>query len=163
MSSTETSPRAAITPVGDNQVVITRTFTAPRALVWEAMTRPEHVRNWYGAHMGELVTCEIDLRVDGRWHYVQRDPDGVEHSFSGTYLEIDAPQRLVSTEGYDNVPGAEYVATLTLEEADGVTTLTNTLTYPGPEVREGHLGSGMEVGLNASYDALERIAQSLAA
>lgn len=109
--------------------------------------------------MGELVNCEIDLRVDGRWHYVQRDPDGVEHSFSGSYVKIDAPHRLVSTEGYDNVPGAEYVASLTLEEVDGVTTLT----YPAPEVREGHLGSGMEVGLNASYDALERIAHSLAA
>jgi uncharacterized protein YndB with AHSA1/START domain len=102
---------------------------------------------------GDMKVCDIDLRVGGKWHYVLAGEPGAEdHSFSGEYLEIDAPTRLVSTEGYDNMPGAVYHVTVTLEEVDGVTTLRSHLRYPSKESRDGHVGSGMEYGMNISYN-----------
>ena len=148
--------------VGDTTLVLTRELHAPRELVWTALTTPEHVRQWYGCGMGEMTTCDIDLRVGGRWHYVLTSPDGHEDSFSGEYREIDPPGRLVTTEGYDNIPGAEYLSTVTLEESSGVTTFRNVLTYAAKEIRDGHIGAGMEHGMNASMDALERLVVSLA-
>ncbi|MGV1007676.1 MAG: SRPBCC family protein [Dermatophilaceae bacterium] len=148
--------------VGDTTLVLTREFRAPRTLVWAALTSPEHVRQWYGCQMGEVTTCDIDLRPGGRWHYVLTSPDGHEDSFSGEYRELDPPARLVTTEGYDNIPGAAYLSTVTLDEADGVTTFRNVLEYPATEVRDGHVGSGMEYGMNASLDALERLVVALA-
>lgn len=148
---------------GDTTLVLTREFRAPRELVWAALTTPEHVRRWYGCGMADLTTCEIDLRVGGRWHYVLTSPDGHEDSFSGEYRELDPPARLVTTEGYDNIPGAEYVSTVTLEEADGVTTFRSVLEYAVKEIRDGHVGSGMEYGMNMSLDAVERLVEELAA
>ena len=79
---------------------MTRTFDAPRRLVFEAMTRPEHVRRWYGCDGAELTVCEIDLRPGGLWRYVLRMPDGQEFPFAGMYREIAAPERLVYTERF---------------------------------------------------------------
>ena len=163
MTSTTSDRVATVTPQGETTTVIERTFAAPLALVWETMTRPEHVRQWYGCGNGTVTTCDIDLRVGGRWHYVITRTDGSgEDSFSGEYLELDPPHLVVSTEGYDNMPGAVYTVRLTLEERDGKTYLRNELSYAAREVRDGHLAAGMEIGLNASYDALERIANGLA-
>jgi len=154
--------RTSMELVGEQTLVLTRQFHAPRELVWTALTTPEHVRHWYGCGMGELTRCDIDLRAGGRWHYVLTSPDGHEDSFSGEYREIDPPRRLVTTEGYDNVPGAQYLSTVTLEESDGVTTFRNVLQYAAKEIRDGHIGAGMEHGMNASMDALERHVRSLA-
>ncbi|MGE5737770.1 MAG: SRPBCC domain-containing protein, partial [Betaproteobacteria bacterium] len=68
--------------------MITRVFDAPRHLVWEAATRPELVRRWWGPCTSEVVICEIDLRVGGAWRNVLRFPDGSEHAFHGVYREI---------------------------------------------------------------------------
>jgi len=159
MSSTESAARkATVSYPSDTELVISRQFTAPRSLVFEAITKPEHVREWYGMEPGGVKVCDIDLRVGGRWHYVLAgEPGGEDHSFSGEYLEIDAPTRLVSTEGYDNMPGAVYHVTVTLEEVDGVTTLRSHLQYPSKESRDGHVGSGMEYGMNISYNRLEEL------
>lgn len=148
---------------GDTTLVLTREFRAPRELVWASITTPEHVRRWYGCGMADLTTCDIDLRVGGRWHYVLTAPTGSEDSFSGEYRELDPPTRLVTTESYDNIPGAEYVSTVTLEEADGVTTFRNVLEYAAKEMRDGHVESGMVYGMNMSMDALERLVETLAA
>jgi uncharacterized protein YndB with AHSA1/START domain len=148
---------------GDTTLVLTREFRAPRELVWAAITQPEHVRRWYGCGLADLTTCDIDLRVGGTWHYVLTSPNGSEDSFSGEYRELEPPARLVTTESYDNIPGAEYVSTVTLEEADGVTTFRNVLEYAAKEIRDGHVGSGMEYGMNMSMDALERLVEELAA
>jgi uncharacterized protein YndB with AHSA1/START domain len=160
-SPIETSPnermhKATVTFPSDTELVITRTFRAPRTLVFDAITKPEHVREWYGMSSDGMLTCEIDFRVGGGWHYVLAGaPGGPDHSFSGTYHEIDAPGRIVSTESYDNVPGASYRVTVTLDEDAGVTTLRSRLNYPSQEWRDGHLSSGMEGGMNISYDRLE--------
>ena len=150
--------KATVSYPSDTELVITREFPAPRELVFAAITQPEHVRQWYGMSEDGMLVCDIDFRVGGKWHYVLAGVPGTEdHSFSGEYLEIDAPSRVVSTEGYDNLPGASYVVTVTLDEADGVTTLRSHLQYPSQAVRDGHVGSGMEYGMNISYNRLEAL------
>ena len=164
MSTTDrTARKATVTYPSDTELVITRDFAAPATLVWDALTQPEHVVNWYGMEEGALKVCEIDLRVGGRWHYVLGGGEEGDHSFSGEYQELDPPVRLVSTESYDNMPGATYLATMTLTESDGVTTLRSHLTYPSQEMRDGHVNSGMEYGMNITYNRLEELLDHLQA
>jgi uncharacterized protein YndB with AHSA1/START domain len=150
-----------LTLPSDREILIERTFDAPRRLVFEALTKPEHVAHWYGPRSMTLQVCEIDFRVGGRWRYVLRDPAGTDHGFSGEYREIVPPQRIVTTEGYEAMPGHEYVATLTLDEHDGKTTLHSHLQYQSPEDRDGHIQSGMEPGMRETYDRLAEVIASL--
>ena len=148
---------------GGRTIVSTRTFAAPRRLVFEAMTKPELVRRWWGAYREMTMTrCEIDLRKGGSWRYVLRDPAGHEYGFGGEFLEIAAPERLSQTWRFDGVP-SESVETMVLEERDGVTTMTNTAVYATVEERDGMLRSGMEDGATATMDALETLLEELAA
>jgi uncharacterized protein YndB with AHSA1/START domain len=164
MSTTDrTAQKATVTYPTDTELVITRDFAAPATLVWDALTQPEHVVNWYGMEEGALKVCEIDLRVGGRWHYVLGGGEGGDHSFSGEYRELEPPYRIVSTESYDNMPGATYLVTLTLAEQDGVTTLRSHLAYPSQEMRDGHVSSGMEYGMNITYNRLEELLARLQA
>src|SRR5262245_35248319 len=100
----------------DREILLTRSFKAPRTLVFEAWTRPEHVRQWYGCGSMALVVCEIDLRVGGSYCYVMRGPDGVNHGMEGTYREIAPPERLVYTERYvtQGFESNEALVTVTL-------------------------------------------------
>ena len=158
MNTTEATRKATVSYPSDTELLITREFDAPRSLVLEAITQPEHVRQWYGMSEDGMKVCEIDFRVGGKWHYVLAGPPGEDDiSFSGEYLEIDTPDRFVSTESFDNMPGASYVATVTLSEAEGKTTLRTHLQYPSQEWRDGHVNSGMEGGMNISYNRLEAL------
>jgi uncharacterized protein YndB with AHSA1/START domain len=148
----------------DTEVVLTRSFGAPRRLVFEAMTRPEHVRRWYGLRVLEMVVCEIDLRVGGRWRYVLREPGGAEHGFSGEYREITPAERLVSTEYYEPVgPEHDLLSTVTFAEHDDRTTVVNHLRYRCREDRDAHLQSGMETGARETMDRLDELLQALVA
>lgn len=151
----------ALTFPSDRELLITRTLAAPRHLVFAALTQPQHVRQWYGPCVFRMTVCEIDLRVGGRWRYVLQAPDGIEHAFSGEYLEIVPPERLVSTEWYEAIPGAEYVATVTLTEHEGLTTFSNRLHYKSKEQRDGHVGSGMERGMRETYQRLDALLTTL--
>jgi uncharacterized protein YndB with AHSA1/START domain len=163
VNTTETTRKATVSYPSDTELLITREFDAPRSLVLEAITQPEHVRQWYGMSEDGMKVCEIDFRVGGKWHYVLAGPPGEDDvSFSGEYLEIDAPDRFVSTESFDNMPGASYVATVTLSETGGKTTLRTHLKYPSQEWRDGHVDSGMEGGMNISYNRLEALLARLA-
>lgn len=146
----------------DRVLVITRSFAAPRRVVFDAITKPEYVRRWYGCDAAQMTVCEIDLRVGGRWRYVLRMPDGSEHGFHGEYREIVAPERIVNTESYEPIgPGHEMVATVTLEEHDGRTTMRNRLVYQSAADRDGHLQSGMESGMRESHERLAATIASL--
>ena len=124
------------------------------------MTKPEHIRQWWGAGHGEVTTCEVDLRVGGRWHFAQTTPDGQEVSFSGEYREIDPPGRLVHTEIFDNIQ-SPVAGRVELTEQDGVTTLKAVITYDSPETVDMVVASGMEVGMNDSYRALQEVLDAL--
>jgi len=152
-----TARRATVSAEGAD-IVITRQFAAPAQLVYDVMTTPEHVRQWWGAGYGTMTACEIDLRVGGHWHYAQTTPDGQEVSFSGEYLELDPPARMVHTEKFDNMPESEpSTIVTTLTEEGGVTTLHAVCTYDSPQTVELVVESGMEHGLQSSYDAIDAL------
>jgi uncharacterized protein YndB with AHSA1/START domain len=150
---------AEVTLVGDSGYRITRKFDAPADLVFRAITTPELVQRWWGFATSEWVVCEIDLRVGGRWRYVTID-HGVEVGFHGEIREIEAPHRYVSTEAFEGIPDPDASAslnTITLEEEDGVTTMTVLVEHFSPEIRDAVLASGMEGGMQVSYDRLEEL------
>jgi uncharacterized protein YndB with AHSA1/START domain len=141
------------TTPSDREIVMTRVFDAPRALVFDACTNPEHLQHWFGPRGWTLPVCEVDLRPGGAWRFVLRGPDGSEMGMSGVYQEVAPPERLVSTESFDDYPG-ETLNTLTLSEEEGRTTYTVTVLYPSKEVRDAVLESGMQDGASESFDRL---------
>jgi uncharacterized protein YndB with AHSA1/START domain len=148
---------AVITLPSDTEYVITRVFDAPAAAVFKAYTTPELVKRWWGFETSEWLVCEIDLRVGGTWRFVTRDR-GMEVAFHGEYREIEAPRRLVSTEAYEGIPDPDANAAiniLTLDEADGVTTMTVLAQHQSKEARDAVIASGMESGMQVSYNRLE--------
>ncbi|MBD2355427.1 SRPBCC domain-containing protein [Tolypothrix sp. FACHB-123] len=153
----------AVTLPSDTEILITRIFKAPRRLVFEAWTQPEHVKRWFGGCSSMTMTvCEIDLRVGGVWRYVLHDPkDSTEHAFSGEYREIVPPERLVTTEIYEPVPNSDHLNILTLTELEGKTTLHIHIQHQSREQRDGHLQSGMEEGLSETLNRLEALLQSI--
>jgi uncharacterized protein YndB with AHSA1/START domain len=155
------SRKATVTLPTDEQILITREFSAPRNLVWKAWTTPELVRRWWHANRGEVTICEIDLRVGGKWRFVSVTNDGYEVAFHGEYREVVTHERLVSTEVFEGFPDAEAVDTLTLAEANGLTTATLLVQHSSKEHRDAHIESGMEAGLQDAFDLLEQVAISL--
>jgi uncharacterized protein YndB with AHSA1/START domain len=153
-----------VTTPSDREIVLTRLFDAPRHLVFEAMSQPEHIKQWWGnlAEGYSVPVCEVDLRVGGRWRFVNRTPKGEMAAFYGVYREIAPPERVVFTEIFEPFPDAESVVTSVLTEENGKTRLTATCLYPSLEVRDMVLKTGMEKGAALSYDALEEVAARLA-
>jgi uncharacterized protein YndB with AHSA1/START domain len=148
-----------VTTRGDREIVMTRTFDAPRALVFDAHTKPELVTRWLLGPPGwSMPVCEIDLRVGGAFRFVWRNLKGEEMGMGGVYREVVRPERLVNTEKFDTAwyPG-EGLSTLVLVEQGGKTTLTNTVQYESKDSRDGVLKSGMERGVAASYDRLAEV------
>jgi len=125
-------------------------------------TKPEHVRHWWGCAGSTLTVCKIDLRLGGAWHFVLRMTDGTDHPFKGVYREIVPAERLVYTECYDlpNIGSPEWLTTITFEEFDGKTKLTNSLLHASREARDGHLQAGMKAGM---VQTLNRLAERAAA
>jgi len=142
---------------GDTQIRMIRSFRAPKQLVFDAHTKPEHLRQWWGLKGSTLSVCEVDLRVGGRWRFVQRAETGEEFGFGGEYREIVPPDRLSYTFGFDGIPGKENLETLTFAEEDGVTTLYTDSVFDSREDRDGMIESGMEFGANESMDRLEEL------
>ena len=160
---TRGSGKLKVTVSGDREILFTRTFAAPRDLVFEVLTRTEHVRRWWCCMEGfTMPVCEIDLRVGGQWRYVMITPDGREVGFRGEYQEIERPARLVNTEIFEPFPNNPSVVTLTLEEKDGVTHYRAVQVHDSKEARDMHVASGMEAGADLCLDAVEAIAHDLA-
>lgn len=139
----------------DTEILITRSFEAPRTLVWDALTTPRHLLRWWGPSWAPLVACDIDLRPGGSWRYVARGEDGAELAWHGTYREVVAPERTVSTEVFEGFADAESLNTATLTEADGVTTLQTLVRHATKANRDGHVDSGMEAGMQETFDRLD--------
>lgn len=156
-TATGTGPAPASTAPGNREAVAVRVFDAPRELVWQVMTSPEHVKNWYGPRDTTLASCEIDLRPGGRFRYVMRGPDGTEFAFSGTYREVDPPHRVVNTWGFEAMPGHEALETATFEEEDGRTTVRLSIRFATPEDYAGWAGSGAFGGWAESLDRLAEV------
>lgn len=151
-----------LTLPSDREIVLTRVFDAPRQLVFEAWTRPEHVARWWGLRHQSMTVCEIDLRPGGAWRFVLREPDGQEFAFHGVYREIAPPERLVHTFVFEPMPQHEALITVVFREDDGKTTMTETILHRTAAARDGHLQSGMEAGSAECLDRLEELLDTIA-
>ena len=148
----------------DRSVIITRVFDAPAHIVFEACSRPEHVKRWFGPVGWPLTLCEMDFRVGGRYRFAMTGPDGVQNPpFSGTYLEIVPNRRIV----YDNafeLPGAEtMVMHFDFTEEDGRTTLTLNTLFASLAMKATHVGAGFVQGTGSGLSQLEELVAELVA
>jgi len=143
---------------GKTTILTRRVVDAPRALVFDAFTKPEHLRHWMGPRTLTMVVCESDLRVGGRWRMVHRSPDGQEFALHGEFREIVRPERLVRTFVFEPMPDHEALETLTLDEREGKTTITTLTVHKTVEGRDGHLSGGrMEIGMTDGYARLDEL------
>ena len=154
MATASRTGETTFTTPSDREIVMTHVVDAPRALVFEAHTSPEHVPHWLTGPEGwTMPVCEIDLRPGGEWHFVWRRGDGSEMDMRGEYREVEPPARLVNTESW-GADWPETLNTLVLDEEDGRTTITSTILYPSKEARDAALATGMKDGASTSYDRL---------
>ncbi|MDQ6791026.1 MAG: SRPBCC family protein [Candidatus Dormibacteraeota bacterium] len=162
---TQSAKTLQVTTPSDREVVFTRAFDAPRELVFEAWTNPDHVRHWWGLRESTMLLCEADVRPGGSWRYVTTAEDGAEVPFTGVYQEVTPPERLVYTEMYDVEPfnsGDPAVNTVAFTPDEGGTLVTVITVYPSKEVRDFALSTGMEAGAAESYDRLAEHLTTLA-
>ena len=147
----------------DLEIEFTCRFRRRARLLFNAWTKPEHLRHWWGCEGATITHCAIDLRVGGRWSLTMSMADGSDHPFHGVYREIVRPSRLVYTECYDMAqfgsPG--WLTTVTFDEAQGETLLTHTLRHKSREVRDGHLKAGMQEGQIQALSHLDQLVAAL--
>jgi uncharacterized protein YndB with AHSA1/START domain len=142
----------------DLEIVLTREFDAPIQLVFDVLTKPEHLVKTLAPYEEEVTVCSIDLRVGGDYHFVFVTGDGRECSFRGTFLEVDPPTRTAQTWLFDGWPGVEAIESVELREADGVTKLTHRLAFRDKAGRDHMTKTD---GLEANYDNVEALLRSL--
>ena len=152
-----------VTTPSDREIAMTRVFNAPRRLVFDAWTKPELLKRWLGVRNGwSFAVCEVDLKVGGAYRFVWRGADGTEMGMGGVYREIAKPERLVSTEKFDDPwYEGEALDTLVLIDQGGKTTATLTMLCATKEARDAVLKSGMDGGVAQSYDVLDKVLASL--
>jgi uncharacterized protein YndB with AHSA1/START domain len=157
--------KAQVSLPSDREVEVTRSFKAPRALVYRAYTEPDLVRRWLLGPPGwSMPVCEMDVRVGGRYRWRWRsDDNGSEFGFSGTFREVQPPSRLVHTEAYDpgsvggGYPGQDAIVTVTFTEDAGVTTVKSSIDFGSKEARDAAIATGMTDGMEQSYQLLDRL------
>ncbi|MGW8530303.1 MULTISPECIES: SRPBCC family protein [Nocardiopsidaceae] len=147
---------------GRQDIVITRTFDAPRDVVFRAMTEPEHLARWWGLDETDTVVDRAEVRPGGTWRFVEKAADGEEYAFHGVFHDVVAPERIVQTFEFEGMPGHVAMDTHMLEEKDGRTLYRAISVFQTVEDRDGMVSSGMEEGLAQSLDALEGLARGLA-
>ncbi|WBB69493.1 SRPBCC family protein [Micromonospora sp. WMMD812] len=138
----------------DHEITLTRTFDAPRDLVFAAHTQAEHLKRWWGR--GNPLDVEIDFREGGHYRFVEHAQDGEAYAFRGEFREVVVPERIVQTFEFEGMPGHVAVETLVFTEEDGRTTVSGTTRFDTRQERDGMLDSGMTQGAAESYDALQR-------
>ncbi len=148
-----------VTTPTDREIVLTRVFDAARHLVFDAFTKPELLKRWFGPRGWSMPICEVYLRVGGGFRFVLRGHDGKAVGMRGVYREITPPERSVHMESFDDYPGESQVTAVFVEQ-EGKTTLTATVLYRSKEVRDIVLKSGMEHGAAESYDKLAELLAS---
>lgn len=150
---------ADITTPGDREIRIERTFDAPRDQVWRAFTDPQLIAKWWGRG-NDLAIEKMELNKGGHWRFVEHSAEG-DQGFEGEFRELVKPERIVQTFKWDGMAGHEVVDTLMLQDLGGNRTkAVTTSLFHSKEERDGMLQTGMEDGLNQSYQALDRLLES---
>jgi uncharacterized protein YndB with AHSA1/START domain len=157
--------KAQVTLPSDREVKVTRSFRAPRGLVYKAYTEPDLVRRWLLGPPGwSMPVCEMDVRVGGnfKWRW-RNEEDGSEFGFSGTFREVQPASKIVHTEAYEpgtvggGYPGEDAIVTITFAEDSGVTTVTTLIDFRSKEARDAAMATGMTDGMEQSYQLLDRL------
>jgi uncharacterized protein YndB with AHSA1/START domain len=148
-----------VTTPSDREIAVTRVFKASRKLVFDAMTKPAFIQKWLLGPPGwTMPVCEFDARVGGKYRYVWKNMEGHEMGMGGVIQELTPPERIVSTEVFDqDWTGGETRVTIELNEESGATRMTLTVLYSSKEARDGALKSGMTEGMSMGYDRLEEL------
>jgi uncharacterized protein YndB with AHSA1/START domain len=155
VDATTRNSASALELPSEREIVFTRVFNAPRQVVFDAWTKPEQVRQWYGCAASTMTSCEIDLRPGGSYRFEMRLTDGTRHSLSGIYREIVPPARIVCTERIDDDPNMEALVAVTFEEHGGKTKMTTTALYLTAAARQTVLDFGVEQGASETFDRLD--------
>ena len=148
---------------GDRDIIVTRSFDAPRQLIWDAHTKPELIKRWLSGPPGwTMSVCEMDLSIGGKYRWVWQGPDKVEMGMGGVHKEVVPPERIVNTQRFDqDWTGGEAIGTLVLTEQGGKTLLTNTVRYASKDARDGCLKTPMDQGMAMGYDRLEEFLSTI--
>jgi uncharacterized protein YndB with AHSA1/START domain len=147
----------SVEAVGDREIRIERVFDAPRERVFAIYTDPELIPRWWGPRRYTTTVEKMDVRTGGDWHFVQRDDEGNEHGFRGTYREVTPPERIVQTFEWLGMPGHVAVEAAEFEDLGERTRVVTTSTFHTGEERDGMLASGMESGLTETYERLDEL------
>lgn len=145
----------------DREVIMTRAFDAPRRMVFDAMTKPEYIKRWYGPHGFVVSLCESDLRVGGAYRIVQRAPDGSEIGFRGVHRELAPPERRVYTWIFELMPDKEAIVTETFDEQGGKTIFTARLLFQSKADRDGYLSTGAAEGASQSMGRIDELLKTI--
>ena len=149
--------KATVTLPGDREIVAERIFEAPRDQVWAAYTDPALIPEWWGPHGTTTVVDRMDVEAGGQWRFVIKDADGSETGFRGTYREVTPPERIVQTFEWEGMPGHVSVDTATFEDLGERTRVVSHSIFHTPEERDGMLASGMEGGMNETFERLDEL------
>jgi uncharacterized protein YndB with AHSA1/START domain len=163
MSEQESARKASMALVGEREILVERTFEAPRERVFAAYTDPELVPHWWGQRETTTIVDEMDATTGGRWRFVSRTPDGSETTFRGVFREVSPPERIVQTFEWEGMPGYVSVDTAVFEDLGDRTKVVSTTVFHAKEEREGMLEAGMEKGMNETYDRLDELLAAPAA
>ena len=156
-SDRQQAATATITTPSEREIRVERVFDAPRDRVFAVYTDPELIPEWWGPRGTTTIVDEMDVRTGGRWRFLTRDSDSNESAFRGAYREISPPERIVQTFEWEGMPGHVSVETATLEDLGDRTRLVTVSVFHTTEERDGMLGSGMEGGMNETYDRLDEV------
>ena len=160
-SDQQEARRATVTTPTEREIHVERIFDAPRDRVFELFTDPELIPEWWGPRGTTTIVDEMDVRNGGSWRYVTRNSDGSETAFRGTYREVSPPDRIVQTFEWEGMPGHVSVDTAVFEDLGERTKLVSSSIFHTTEERDGMLGSGMEEGMNETYQRLDELIERL--
>ena len=155
--SADQATKAELTTPSDREIHVEREFDAPRDRVFAAYTDPELIPQWWGPHGTTTIVDQMDVRAGGSWRFVARNEDGSETAFRGTYREVTPPERIVQTFEWEGMPGHVSVDTAEFQDLGDRTRVITTSIFHTPEERDGMLGSGMEKGMNETFERLDEL------
>ena len=159
---TKKDSATTFTMPSEREIMMTRVFDAPPALVFKALTDPELIPQWWGPAKYTTKVDKHELKPGGVWRYLQHDKEGNEFAFNGVFQEVVPPERIVSTFEYEGMPGHVVLDTVTFEAQDGKTRVTTRSVFQSQEDRDGMMAAGMEEGASESWDRLAALLSSMA-
>ena len=154
---TKTKYETTLSLPSDREILMTRKFDAPREIVWDIITDPKLIPQWFGFAADATEVKKMDVRAGRKWQYITRTSGGEVVDFHGTYKEVVVPQKLVYSFLFGDMPEGDGFVEITLVEKDGVTELRDRGVFSSKEERDAVIASGMESGARETYERLSEL------